>query len=216
MYAQAPQPGLGNKLWAIDDSTRISVAEGMTLYSLCRSGEVRDTLEVGLAYGFSTYFLLAALDRNGGGTHVAIDPYQVGDWNEIGLTGARRLVAGSQSLTTDSFQWIEARSEIALAALQAQGRQFELTFIDGYHRFDDVLVDFTLAARMCPIGGAIVMHDMWLPSIAAVAEFLRGNRVDFTEIDTGCQNLLALRRVAPDERDWTHFEAFQCVAPRVI
>ena len=106
------------------------------------------------------------------------------------------------------FALLPERSEMALTDLARQGRTFGLTFIDGYHRFDDVLVDFTLAARMCPEGGVIVLHDMWLPSIAAVASFLRTNRVDFAEVQTGCPNLFAMRRIADDERDWTHFVAF--------
>ena len=166
------------------------------------------TLEVGLAYGFSTVYLLAALEHNGGGTHVAIDPYQATDWNGIGITTARQLVAQSTTLADESMMLIEEMSHSALVDLERSRASFGLSFIDGYHRFDDVLVDFTLAARMCPIGGAIVLHDTWLDSIAAVASFLRTNRIDFVEVDTGCENLFAMRRVTDDERDWRHFVDF--------
>jgi hypothetical protein len=208
MYAGEPQAGATGHQHAIDDSTRISVEEGLALYALCVEGRVTQTLEVGLAYGFSTVYLLAALERNGGGRHVAIDPYQHTDWDGIGMTTAGRLVAGSAALNEESMHLIEAASHLALSDLERAGRTFGLTFIDGYHRFDDVLVDFTLAARMCPLGGMIVLHDMWLDSIAAVASFVRTNRSDFVELDTGCENLFAVRRVADDQRDWRHFVAF--------
>jgi predicted O-methyltransferase YrrM len=166
------------------------------------------TLEVGLAYGFSTVYLLAALEANGGGTHVAIDPYQDTDWSGVGVTTAARLVRGSTVLTDDAFRHIPTRSERALVDLGRNYGEFGLTFIDGYHRFDDVLVDFTLAAPMCPVGSVIVLHDMWLDSIFSVASFLRTNRCDFQEIQTGCENLFAVKRVDEDTRNWDHFVPF--------
>jgi predicted O-methyltransferase YrrM len=205
MHASRPQRGTTGQAVAIDDTTRISVPEGLALFELVGSTGTRATLEVGLAYGFSTCYLLAGLAANGGGEHVAIDPYQDTDWDGIGLTTANGLVSATPTL---SFTHRAERSEIALADLQRAGRSFGVIFIDGYHRFDDVLVDFTLAAHLCPLGGAIVLHDMWLDSTNAVAAFLRANRQDFEEVDTGIENLFAVRRVASDERDWTHFEPF--------
>lgn len=206
MHATEPQPDGSGQLRKIDDSTRISEEEGMALYRLVVEGGITDSLEVGLAYGFSTAYLLAALECNGGGTHTAIDPYQVGDWDGIGSGLAQRLVDASPAGLT--FSWVEQPSDVALGELIRDGRSFGMTFIDGYHRFDDVLVDFTLAARLCPLEGVIVLHDMWMDSIATVAAFIRSNRSDFAEIDTGCENLFAARRVGPDTRDWTHFVAF--------
>jgi predicted O-methyltransferase YrrM len=208
MHAGEPQRGADGDRHAIDATTRISDDEGLALYSLAIAAGASNTLEVGLAYGFSTVYLLAALEHNGGGSHTAIDPYQATDWSGIGATTARTLVTRAQRLTIDSFTVIEERSDPALIDLERAGRMFELTFIDGYHRFDDVLVDFTLAARMCPEGGVIVLHDMWLDAIAAVASFLRRNRVDFTEVDTGCDNLFAARRIGTDQRNWDHFVDF--------
>ncbi len=208
MYASDPQPGADGTLVAIDDTTRISVPEGLALHSQVIVHGVTSTLEVGLAYGFSTLYLLAGLAANGGGTHIAIDPYQATDWHGVGETAARRGTALSPALSGDSLRLIEQRSEDALPELRRAGESFGVIFIDGYHRFDDVLVDVTLAAPMCPVGGVVVLHDMWLDSIAAVASFLRHNRTDFTEIDTGCDNLFAMRRVAHDQRNWDHFAAF--------
>jgi len=208
MYAGEPQRGATGASHEIDDSTRISVEEGMTLYSLCVADRVISTLEVGLAYGFSTVFLLSALAWNGGGTHTAIDPLQDIDWSGIGRTTARRLASAAADLDSDSFVLVPERSEAALIDLERAGRSFGLTFIDGYHRFDDVLVDFTLSARMCPVGGMIVLHDMWLESLQAVSSFIRHNRTDFAEIATGCDNLFAVRRIDEDQRDWRHFVAF--------
>ena len=208
LYAGEPQRGADGRLHDIDETTRIAVAEGVTLFSLCVADRVASTLEIGLAYGFSTVFLLAALEATGGGTHTAIDPFQMTDWHGIGSTRAAELTGTSAVLTPGSFRWIEARSGPALIDLERAGSTFGLTFIDGYHRFDDVLVDFTLSARMCPPGGLIVLHDMWLHSVTAVASFVRHDRPDFAEVATACDNLFVVRRVGEDERDWTHFVDF--------
>lgn len=208
MHSTEPQPGSDGQLHQLDETTRISAEEGMALYRLVIDTQAHATLEVGLAFGFSTAYLLAGLERNGGGTHTAIDPYQDTDWHGVGLTTAARLVAESEVLADDAFRLLPDRSERALVDLARSGSRFDVTFIDGYHRFDDVLVDFTLAAMICPIGAVIVMHDMWLDSIATVASFLRANRTDFEVVDTGCQNLFAVRRVGQDGRNWDHFQRF--------
>lgn len=208
MHRTEPQLGADGIEHQIDDTTRIDVAEGLALYRLCVDRGVTRTLEVGLAYGFSTLYLLAGLAHNGGGEHIAIDPYQAGDWHGIGLTTAQRALAASTSPRPTRLRHLEARSEAALVDLERSGGVIGLAFIDGYHRFDDVLVDFTLAARLCPVDGVIVLHDMWLAGIATVASFIRTNRTDFREVDTGCDNLFAVRRVGDDRRNWDHFEPF--------
>ena len=208
LYDREPQPGEDGQRHPVDATTRVSVEEGLTLHALCVEGGATTLLEVGLAYGFSTVFLLAALEKAGGGTLASIDPYQASDWHGIGAGNARRLVSGSPVLAPGSFSWVEDRSERALVDLERAGRRHDLTFIDGYHRFDDVLVDFTLAARVCSPGGLIVLHDRWLDSVEAVVSFVRHNRGDFAEVPTACENLGVFRRTGEDLRDWSHFVDF--------
>jgi predicted O-methyltransferase YrrM len=208
LYAGEPQRGADGRLHPIDDTTRISVAEGMTLYSLCVAGGAASTLDVGLAYGFSAVFLLAALEENGGGAHTAIDPFQSADWHGIGAAQAGALAARAGARSPLSFTLIEDRSDRALVDLERAGQRCDLVFIDGYHRFDDALADFTLSARLCPAGGLVVFHDMWLASIRAVTSFVRHNRADFVHVPTACENLCVFRRVGEDERDWAHFVRF--------
>jgi hypothetical protein len=208
MYDGEPQRGADGARHEIDATTRVSAEEGMVLYSLCLVESVSATLDVGLAYGFSTVFMLAAQDRIGRGSHVAVDPFQMTDWHGIGLTHANDLVSRSTGPTSRFFAWIEDFSHRALVDLERAGRTFGLVFIDGYHRFDDVLIDFTLSARLCRAGGIIVLHDLWLNSIKAVVSFVEHNRPDFTRVETGCENLGVFRRTGEDLRDWTHFVDF--------
>lgn len=207
LYDRQPQLGDDGSLHPIDGTTRIKLEEGLELIELLERTGTDAVLEVGLAYGFSTQFLLAGLQQRGGGRLVAIDPYQSNDWWGIGRRLAQTTVeaGGCDRLV---FCCIEERSDGALLQLERQGERFGLIFVDGYHRFDDVLLDVTLAARLCVPGGVIVLHDMWLPSVRAVVAFLVANRADLVRVPCRCPNLAAFACTGPDQRSWDHFVPF--------
>jgi predicted O-methyltransferase YrrM len=175
MYAGEPQLGSDGERHNLDGKVRISREQGIWLYNLCRDAKPKTTLEIGLAYGYSTVYFLAAIRDNGAGYHTAVDPYQ-SHWHGIGWLQPRSLGMG------DSFRFIEEKSVSALVHFADRGEMFEVIFIDGNHRFDDALVDFTLSAELCPMGGCIILDDMWMPSIRRAVAFIRSNRNDFEEI----------------------------------
>jgi len=210
-YARRPQPGEDGLQHPIDATTRITVEEGLELLRLARERNASSLLEIGLAYGFSSQFLLASLAPRGGRL-VALDPFQRSDWKGIGNGVAKRTAA---ALSRDPaihgsvrFQWIAEPSHRALPALEAAAESFDLIFVDGYHRFDDVLIDVTLAARLCSTGGLIVLHDMWLPSVRSVVAFLETNRSDLARLPTPCRNLGVFQLQGSDQRNWDHFVPF--------
>ena len=52
----------------------------------------------------------------------------------------------------------------------APAKAFDFIFVDGAHRFDDVLVDFYLirpSARK--VGGLMVLDDIWMASIRTLS-----------------------------------------------
>src|SRR5260370_39178995 len=101
----------------------------------------------------------------------------------------------------------------ALIGFAAAGEQFDVIFIDGNHRFDDALVDFTLACGVCPVGGHIILDDMRMPSVQKVVGFIRANRKDFVSVRALVDNTAAFRRVGPDTREWDHFRDFRSALP---
>jgi predicted O-methyltransferase YrrM len=201
MYSGESQQGNYGQV-EIDKISRISEPQGMWIYETCRRLQPKRSLEIGLAYGFSTIYILAAIDQAGAGHHIALDPYQNGAWHGVGALQAKHL--GMES----SFQLLEEFSVTALARLAAQKEEFDFIYIDGNHRFDDVIVDFTLSAEVCPIGGNIILDDMWLPSIQTLASWIRSNRKDFREISTPIQNIAHFERIGSDSRNWDHFLQF--------
>ncbi|HEY1481720.1 MAG TPA: class I SAM-dependent methyltransferase [Candidatus Acidoferrum sp.] len=203
MYRSEPQLGSEDKTYPLDAKTRIDPGEGMQIYEFVRQTKPDRTLEVGLGFGFSTVFFLAAIHANGKGRHLAIDPYQIITWNGIGL--ARHKVLGTPE---GVFEHTFEDSVQALSRLIREKRRFGTILIDGDHRFDFTLVDFSLASFLCEPGGHIILDDMWMPSIQRVASFIRSNRPNFTEVRTPIHNIVVFQMTGPDPRRWDHFADF--------
>ena len=206
MYRGEPQLGIDAQPHPFDKSSKISPSQGMWLYDLCVSVKPRATLEIGMAYGYSTLYFLAAAARNQFGHHIAIDPFQRSHYHGIGLAHAQAL-APTQG-PDSAFLLVEDRSDRVATDLARSNSTFEVIFIDGNHRFDDVLVDFYLYAPLCAIGGYMVFDDMWMSSIRTAVAFVRTNRTDFVEVRTGELNTCVFRKVGDDARKWTHFRRF--------
>jgi predicted O-methyltransferase YrrM len=202
MYQGDPQAGTGGHLHALDTITRISPAASTWLYQFCLKQRAPDTLEVGMAYGFSTIACLAALAQNNGLSHTAIDPYQEETWAGIGLAHALALDA-------PRFRFMNELSSAALVRLASEQRHFGVIFIDGGHLFDTALLDFTLSAELCRVGGHIILDDLWMPSIRRVSAFIRTNRSDFAALPVPVANTGVYRRIGSDKRDWRHFVDFR-------
>jgi len=202
MYAAGSMLGSDGRHHPVDTVTRITPTQGMRFFELCCSMKADATLEVGFAYGFSTMYFLAAAAANGVGHHTAIDPFEESDWHGIGLVNVR--ATGLQS----SFRYVNDCSVHAATDLARQKSAFDVIFIDGNHRLDDVLVDFYLCAPLCRIGGLVIFDDMWMSSIQTVVSFVRSNRHDFVEEAVGDARISVFRRTGEDLRRWDDFQPF--------
>ena len=203
MYDGDPQFGVDGELHPMDDKTRIAPQTGMLIYRLVRDTKPENSLEIGLAYGFSTVYFLAGIQANGKGHHFAVDPFQYEWWHGIG-------VAREKALRTKPglFEFSQETSVQALARFAREQQRFGVIFIDGLHTFDAVLIDFSLASLVCKPDGYIILDDMWMPSIQRAVSFIRLNRMDFTEVSTAVTSLAVFRRTGTDERSWNHFVRF--------
>ena len=201
MYRNEPQLGSDGQLHAIDAITRIPPEEGALLVQLHAMLKPQQTVEIGLGYGFSTLFFMMAMQLSDVGHHVAIDPFQDA-FHGIGATRIALLQMEHR------FTLIEKESAVALPLLAAWGLKAQLIFVDGQHRFDNVLVDFFLADAICAPDGIIVFDDMWMPSIQKVVHFIANNRSDYRYKETNVQNAAVFSHVGRDERRWDHYVDF--------
>ncbi len=182
----------------IDPITRVDKTAGSELNRLVRESGAKKSLEIGLAYGFSTIWIMDALAE--GGSHIALDPFQSGMWHGVGATQARRL-------TAKRFELLEDYSIHVLSDFIRAGERFDFIFIDGNHRFDDVLVDFYLADQVLEVGGLMVLDDTWMASIRTVASFVLANRA-YRPVPQRSNRMLALEKLKDDDRSWRHFRPF--------
>lgn len=132
------------------------------LYALVRSGRPETVVEIGSAYGKSTCFIAAALQRNRCGKLFSIDPHTATEWNDGQAGDDTFATVGKRlrqlRLTPYVEQWRMKSSEAAASWSEA----IDILLIDGSHSYDDVRADFFSFLPHVKPGGLILFHDtMW-------------------------------------------------------
>jgi predicted O-methyltransferase YrrM len=201
-YRGDPQPGLDGQLHPLDPNTKISREEGELLATYHARLRPAVSIEIGMAYGYSTMFVADAMHEHGYGKHFAIDPFQRTHWKGIALKAVEDLEFGHR------VQHVNDYSLPALVRMHEQGVRAGFVFIDGMHTFDAAFVDFMCADRLLDVGGMIVLDDMWLPSIRKVASFVRANLAHYRVMDTLVTNVFCVMKTGEDNRAWDHFVDF--------
>ena len=149
----------------------IDAAEGETLRDWVCQERASNTIEIGLGYGIAALFICEALLTNGAADphHLVLDPYQETRFASCGLQFLNE--AGVAGL----IEFRPNPSEIILPQLVAEGRSFDLAFVDGNHRFDGVFLDLIYLGRLVRKGGIIFVDDYQLPAIARAVAFCTSN-----------------------------------------
>lgn len=187
---------------SLDKVTRISIEQGLLLHSLIINNDVARSLEIGFGFGFSTVWILDALRGKENAKHIAVDPFEKKFWRSVGLAQLEKLGPFAD------FEWIEDYSIHALSDMIREKQWFDFIYIDGNHRFDDVIVDFYLGDQVLRDGGLIIVDDMWMPSIRSSINFIVANRF-YRREPSAVSNAAVLRKLASDKtRRWDHFVPF--------
>jgi predicted O-methyltransferase YrrM len=132
----------------------IDRAEGALLQRVIADVQPRTSLEIGCAYGVSTLFICEALASLAHPSrHIVLDPFQSTQWRGIGIKNAH--AAGYGPL----IDFREEYSELALPQLVRDGTRLEFALVDGWHTYDQVMVEFYYLNRMLQVGGVIVFDD---------------------------------------------------------
>jgi methyltransferase family protein len=173
--------------WGIvDPSTRYNTGrlgyeEGVRLYALVRKLRPRVAVETGVCNGFSTAFVLLALDRNGVGELHSIDlpevvgaDYEPGTFWE-GKTGAA-IPPGKEPgwmippELRERWHLLIGRSQEALPPLLETLGAIDLFVHDSEHSYECMSFEFRAAWPALAKGGALVADDWnWNDAFAELA-----------------------------------------------
>lgn len=155
----------------------IGIAEGEALFELVRGENAQQTFETGLGFGISTLFVCEGLIANGPyGRHLAVDPYQFS-----GLPSHKTTYVGvgleilEEAGVRELVEFYAEESQIVLPRLLAEGRRFDLAFIDGNHRFEGVFLDLVYAGRLLKQGAIVFVDDTQLPGVRRAVDFCVAN-----------------------------------------
>jgi hypothetical protein len=127
-------------------------------------------VEVGLAFGISTLYILEAFSETGAEKLIGMDPDQHQGFRGGGLNNIRR--AGYEDL----YEFHDETSQQLLPTLVGRGQRIDFAFIDGWHTFDHALIDFFFIDQILNVGGIVVFDDVGYPSIKRVCDFIITNR----------------------------------------
>jgi predicted O-methyltransferase YrrM len=191
-----------------DRAVSVTPAEAVALRGRVEREGATRTIEVGLGYGASALAVCEGLRANGGAAarHVVIDPFQEARFAGAGL----RLLeeAGMAPLV----ELHPEESQLVLPRLLAEGRRFDLAFVDGNHRFDGVFLDLVYLGRLVRGGGIVFLDDYQLPAVARAVSFCTTNlgwTVEEVSPPDELHQWAVLRTPArPPERGYDHFVDF--------
>lgn len=157
---------------ALDELAPVAIGprEGAALRESVRDERAERTIETGLGYAVSTLYICEGLLASGPeARHVAIDPHLPNGHVDGGL----RLLEDAG--VRDLVEFHAERSELVLPRLLAEGRRFDLAFVDGNHRFEGVFLDLVYCGRLLSPGAVVFADDLQLPAVRRATAFCLAN-----------------------------------------
>lgn len=171
------------------DNSGISLEYAIALFRMVLEKQPTTVLEIGMANGASTIATLSALAELGGQRRlISIDPNQSSEWRNA---GTNCVIANG---LTHFHQLIEEPDYLALPNLVREHVLLEAAYIDGWHTFDYVLLDFFYIDKMLSVGGVVGFNDCGYRAISRVLRFVVSHR-RFTEIDAGIKRIYHGRNI---------------------
>ncbi len=136
---------------------RLGLGQAALLSHLCRQCPTPLSIEIGFGMGSSAAVILGTRQACLGNRfeHLIFDPYGLADGSGVVVQAYLEAQFDAQ------FKRMRKPSEIGLGQLlDERGPACAgLIFIDGGHRFENVMTDFVLSDQLCCEGGHIVFDD---------------------------------------------------------
>lgn len=137
-------------------TSAIDKEEATFLHQIIQQAKPKLSLEIGCAEGLSSMVICETIGPNA--RHTIIDAFQSTDWSNHGIHNLK--TAGF-----NNWELIEERSEYVLPKLAQEGKKYDFVFVDGWHTFDHVLVEFFYINKMLNTGGIVAFDDSALTGL---------------------------------------------------
>lgn len=186
---------------AVDTSLSVNRPSAEFLYRFVRQRRPGRCLEVGMAWGFSSVPICAALRDSTRGQSIIVDPFQWTTYEAVGC-----LLLREHKLSRFA-KLVAERSDTFLPKLFARGHELDFAFIDGDHRIDATFVDFYYINKMLRVGGVVIFDDVQFGSVRSVVEYALKN-FHYQVVEQPIRRFAVLERTREDDRDWSAYGGF--------
>ena len=180
-------------------SSAINGKEGKFITDLIDKHELSNCLEIGMAYGISSFYILSVKNTK----LISIDPYQKEQWSNNGMNLIKEFNFQKR------HKLMEMKSYIALPKLLEKNQnKFDFIFIDGFHTFDYTLLDFFYSNLLLKINGYILIDDALHHGVNKCIEYIKNNYLDsYKKIDSPVTFAL-FKKINEDKREWNFHKNF--------
>ncbi len=144
-------------------TSAISKNEALFIKEIISNSNPQSTLEIGCAEGVSSMVICSSISPNA--HHTILDPNQYLEWKGMGIRNLKEC-------GFSNFDLIEDYSEFTLPTLLKSGKRFDFVFVDGWHTFDHVLMEFLYINRLLNVGGVVVFDDVALPPLNKLMRYI--------------------------------------------
>jgi len=179
-------------------NSSIKPVEGNFLYNIIHEHKLKRCLEVGMAYGISSMYILLGLKKlkKDDIKLDSIDPFQETQWNNFGVKLVKKIKMEKY------HKLYEDKSYIILPKLLEKKNEYDLIFIDGWHTFDYTLLDFFYANLLLRKGGIIVIDDAYHQGVNKCLKYLDSNYKNYKRIKSP-STVGAYEKIGDDNREWS-------------
>lgn len=184
----------------------IPTAEGECLRKWVVKEKAVNTIEIGLAFGFSALYICEGLllNEKNNPKHTVIDAFQSqkDKYASFGLDVLAK--AGLEK----NIEFYGEKSQIILPRLLGKNKKFDFAFIDGNHLFDYVFLDLFYLGQLVKNGGVIFLDDYDKLGIRkAVTFFIKNLDWQIEEIGSNKNREWLVVRTS-EKGDMRHWQAF--------
>ncbi|MBI5863782.1 MAG: class I SAM-dependent methyltransferase [Planctomycetes bacterium] len=189
----------------LDNPAQLRTPERLLIYTLVTAFKPRVALEIGSAEGGSALLTCAAMDDNGFGRMVCVDPeFRFSDavWERV-----KHRVTRVQGFSPEA---------LGEAARVVHPERFDFAFIDGDHTFEGVQRDIRGVLPLLADRALLLFHDSHHPPVrAGIDDIIEGGSGDL--IDLGEMSVEQTMLTAQDGTEiWGGLRAARFVRGRTI